>query len=43
MDSSSFNHSDDSLYHDDSHEVVSTNDLALAAVLKEDDEQWNSI
>jgi subtilisin family serine protease len=43
MDSSSFDHSDESLYHDDSHEIVSTNDLALAAVLKEDDEQWNTI
>ena len=43
MDNSSFDHSDDSLYHDDSHEIVSTNDLALAAVLKEDDDQWNTI
>jgi hypothetical protein len=43
MDHSSFDHNDDSLYHDESNEVVCTNDLALAAVLKEDDEQWNSI
>jgi hypothetical protein len=40
---SSFDHTDDSLYHDESHEVVSTNDLALAAVLKEDDDQWNTL
>jgi subtilisin family serine protease len=43
MDDSSFNHDEESLYHDDSHEIVSTNDLALAAVLKEDDEQWDTI
>jgi hypothetical protein len=43
MDDSTFGHADDSLYHDDSQAVMSTNDLALAAVLKEDDEQWNTI
>jgi hypothetical protein len=39
----SFDHSDDSLYHDDSHEVASANDLALAAVLNDDDNQWNTL
>jgi subtilisin family serine protease len=43
MGTTSFGDSDDSLYHDESREVVSTNDLALAAVLKEDDDQWNTI
>jgi hypothetical protein len=39
---STFDHADDSLYHDSQH-TVSANDLALAAVLTEDDEQWNTI
>jgi hypothetical protein len=43
MDNSSFDHDDESLYQDESHEIMSTNDLALAAVLKDDDEQWNTI
>jgi hypothetical protein len=43
VDSSSFDHNDDSLYTDASHETMSTSDLALAAVLNEDDEWWNSI
>jgi len=43
MNDSTFDHADVSLYRDDSHDVMSANDLALAAVLKEDDEQWNTI
>jgi subtilisin family serine protease len=43
MDNSSLVHSDESLYDDQSHETLSTNDLALAAVLKDDDDLWNSI
>lgn len=41
--SNPFDDDDDSLYYDESHELMCTNDLALAAVLKEDDEQWNAI
>ena len=43
MDNSSFDHDDESLYHDESRDIMSTNDLALAAVLKDDDEQWNTL
>jgi subtilase family protein/SdrD B-like protein/GEVED domain-containing protein/proprotein convertase P-domain-containing protein len=34
---------DESLYDGESHETVCTNDLALAAVLKEDDDWWSSL
>jgi hypothetical protein len=40
---SSFDDNHASLYDDESHEIVCTNDLALAAVLSENDEWWNAI
>jgi hypothetical protein len=43
LDHGSYDHADESLYNDQTPETVSTNDLALAAVLNEDDNQWNSI
>jgi hypothetical protein len=43
MGTSSFDHDDESLYDDPANDLVCTNDLALAAVLKEDDEWWNAI
>ncbi len=42
LDSSTFD-SDDSLYSDDTAEVVTSNDLALAAVLNDQDEWWNTL
>ncbi len=42
IDDHSYAH-DESLYSDQSHETTSTSDLALAAVLNEDDNQWNTI
>ncbi len=43
LDHDSYDHADESLYNDQTPKTDSTNDLALAAVLSEDDNQWNSI
>ena len=43
VDDTSYDHADESLYNDSSHECDSANDLALAAVLTEDEVWWNSI
>jgi subtilisin family serine protease len=43
LSTTSYSAGDDSLFDDESSETVSTNDLALAAVLKDDDEWWNSL
>lgn len=42
-DNSSFGDEHESLYNDESHDTVCANDLALAAVLNEEDEWWNAI
>ena len=36
-------HDDESLYRDDVHESDNANDLALAAVLSDDHDVWDSI
>ena len=43
LDTSSYGADDDSLFDDESSESICTNDLALAAVLKDEDEWWNAI
>jgi hypothetical protein len=43
VDGTSYDHADESLYSDQSHECDSANDLALAAVLTEDENWWNAI
>jgi hypothetical protein len=42
-DSASYTHADDSLYGDQPTESVSANDLALAAVLNEEDNWWDGV
>ena len=43
LSTTSYDHADDSLYHDQTPEAANANDLALAAVLTEEENWWNEI